>query len=108
MAVYIVSFREVSSWDSCSDFSYTYTIWHTSRQQLGRHFAEDIIKCIFLNENMYILFDTAIAIWPQVPINNTPALDEIMTRHRTGDKPSTKPIMVMLTDAYGASLGQDD
>ena len=37
---------------------------------------------------------------PQGPINNIPALVQIMAWRRPGDKPLSEPIMVQFTDAY--------
>ena len=101
-------------------------------RQNGGHFADDILKCIFLNENAWI----AIKISPKFvhegsinnipalvqimcpihniptlvqimgPVNNTPALVQIMAWRRPSDKPLSEQ---MLTDAYlchSASMSQ--
>ena len=55
---------------------------HIETKTNDRHFANDIFKCIFLNENVRISSE----IWPnfvsKVPINNIPALNEIMACRR--------------------------
>ena len=66
-----------------------------SRQD-GRHFPDDIFKCIFLNENVWILIKISLKFVPKVPINNIPALVLIMAWRRPGDKPLSKPMMVNL------------
>ena len=38
-----------------------------------RHFPDDIIKCIFLNENVYISIKISLKFVPRGPINNIPA-----------------------------------
>ena len=43
-------------------------------RQNGRHFADDIFKCIFLNENASIPIEVSLKFVPKSPINNTPAL----------------------------------
>ena len=43
-------------------------------KQNGRHFADDIFKCIFLNENVRISIKISLKFVPQGPINNIPAL----------------------------------
>ena len=43
-------------------------------KQNGRHFADDIFKCIFLNENAWMPIKISLKFVPQGPINNTPAL----------------------------------
>ena len=40
----------------------------------GRHFAEDILKCILLNENVGILMKISLNIVYRCPIDNKPAL----------------------------------
>ena len=68
-------------------------------RQNGRHFAEDIFKCIFLNENTSISIDISLKCVPEGRINNMPALVQIMAWRRLGDKPLSEPMMVSsLTD----------
>ena len=43
-------------------------------RQNGRHIADDIFKCIFLNENAFILIKIFLKFVPKGPINNIPAL----------------------------------
>ena len=56
------------------------------------HFADDSFKCIFLNENKWILIKISLKLVPKGLINNIPAL----VRHRPGDKPLSEPTMVRL------------
>ena len=42
-------------------------------RQNGRHFADDIFKCIFLNENVWIPIKISLKFVPKGPINNIPA-----------------------------------
>ena len=53
----------------------------------GRHFANDIFKCIFLNENVWIPVKISLKFVPKGPINNIPALIQIMAWHWPGNKP---------------------
>ena len=70
---------------------------NTLRQrQNGRHFADDIFKCIFLNENVYFSNKILLNFVPKGPINNIPALVQIMAWRRPGDKPLFEPTMVTL------------
>ena len=66
-------------------------------RQNGRHFADDIYKWIFLNENVWIPIKISLKFVPRGPINNIPALVQIMAWRRSGDKPLSEPIMVGLT-----------
>ena len=65
-------------------------------RQNGRHFADDIFKCIFLNENVFISIKISLKFIPKGPINNIPALIQIMVGRRPGDKPLSEPMMVKL------------
>ena len=70
---------------------------NTLRQrQNGRHFTDAIFKCIFLNENVWIPTKISLEFVPQGPINNIPALVQIMTWRRPGNKPLSGPMMVRL------------
>ena len=62
----------------------------------GRHFADDIFKCLFLNENVRILLEISLKFVPMVRINNIPALVQIMAWQRPGDKPLSGTMMVSL------------
>ena len=63
-------------------------------RQHGRHFADDIFRCIFLNENVWIPIKISLKFVPKGPVNNIPALVQIMAWRRPGDKPSSEPMMV--------------
>ena len=65
--------------------------------QNGRHLADDIFKCIFLNENVWFPNKNSLKFVPKAPISNIPALVQIMAWRRPGDKPLSEPIMVSLT-----------
>ena len=64
----------------------TYTKW--------RLFADDIIKCIFWNENVWISIKISLKFVPKGLINNIPALVQIMAWRRLGDKPLSGAMMV--------------
>ena len=51
-------------------------------RQNGRRFPDDIFKCIFLNENVWISIKISMKFVPKGPINNIPALVEIMAWRR--------------------------
>ena len=59
--------------------------------QNGRH-----LKCIFLNENIWIPIKISLKFVPKGSINNIPALVQIMAWRRPGDKPLSEPMMVNL------------
>ena len=53
-------------------------------RQNGRRFADDTFKRIFLNENVRILIKISMKFFPKGPINNNPALVQIMAWRRSG------------------------
>ena len=63
-------------------------------RQNGRHFADDIFKCILLNENVWIPNKISLKFVPKGLINNIPSLVQIMAWRRPGDKPLSEPMMV--------------
>ena len=66
----------------------------------GRHFPDDIFKCIFETEKICILIRISLKFVPKGPINNIPALVQIMAWRRSGDKPLSEPMFIQFTDAY--------
>ena len=65
-------------------------------RQNGRHFADDIFKCILVNENVRISIKTSLKIVPKGPINIIPAMFQIMAWRRPGDKPLSEAMLVSL------------
>ena len=65
-------------------------------RQHGRHFADDTFKRIFLNENLWISIKISLKFVPKSPIDNIPALFQIMAWRRPGDKPLSEAMMVSL------------
>ena len=65
-------------------------------RQNGRRFADDTFKRIFLNENVRISIKISLTFVTKGPINNNPALIQIMAWRRSGDKPLSEPMMVSL------------
>ena len=65
-------------------------------RQNGRHFADDTFNRIFVNENVRIMIKFSLKFFPKGPINNIPALVQIMAWRWPGDKPLSEPVMVSL------------
>ena len=59
----------------------------------GQHFADDIFKRIFFNENVRISIKISLTFVPKGPIYNIPALVQMMAWRRPGDKPLFEPMM---------------
>ena len=62
----------------------------------GRHFANDSFKYIFSNENVIISAKVSLKFVPKGSFNIIPALVKIMAWRRPGNKPLSKPMMVIL------------
>ena len=65
-------------------------------RQNGRHFPDDIFKCIFVNENVRISIKMSLKYVPKCPINNISSLFQIKAWRRPDDKPLSEPIMASL------------
>ena len=64
-------------------------------RQDGRYFAYDVLQCIFLNENVWISLKIPLKFVPKGPINNIPALVQMMAWRQPGDKPLSEPMLVI-------------
>ena len=62
--------------------------------------ADDIFKWILLNENDKTPIQVSLKCVPRNPINNKPALVQVMAGRRTSDKPLPEPVLTRLSDAY--------
>ena len=77
-------------WQWLTSYHYLNTL---RPKQNGSHFADDIFKCIFLNENEWISLKISLKFVLKGPINNIPALVQIMAWCRPGNKPLSEPMM---------------
>ena len=74
-----------------------YACFNTMRpRQNGCHFPDDLFKCIFLNENVWILIKISLKFVPKCPIDNISALVQIMDCRLVSAKPLSKPMIVRL------------
>ena len=69
-------------------------------RQNGRHFTDNIFKCIFLNENVWIFINISLKFVPLCQIHNIPALVQIMAWRQPGNKQLSEPMMVWFAEAY--------
>ena len=76
-------------------------------RQNGHHFPDDIFKCIFLNENVWIMIKNSLKFVPKGPISNIPALVQIMAWHRPGNKPFLTQCWLVYRRIY-ASVGLNE
>ena len=70
---------------------------NTSRlRQNGCQFADGTFKCIFLNKNVLISIEMSLNFVPKGPINNIPALVQILALCWPVDKPLSESLIVRL------------
>ena len=56
-------------------------------EQIRRHFADNIFRCIFVNEKFCILIKISLKFVSKGPIDDIPALVQIMAWYEIGNKP---------------------
>ena len=83
-------------------------VWSNSSLpgQNGCHLAEDVFRCIFVNEKFCISIKISLKFLPKGPIDNNWALVYKMARHWIGDKPLSEPMLTWFTDAYMRLQGE--
>ena len=73
---------------------------HLSLDKMAAILADDILKHIFLNENIRIPIQISLKFAPRGLIDNTSALTQVMVWRLTGDKTLPEAMMTQFTDAY--------
>ena len=68
--------------------------------QNGRHFSDNIFKCIFMREKSCMSIRILLKFVSKSPIDNISALVLVMAWRQTGDKPLPEPMLTQFTDAY--------
>ena len=82
------------------NLDYGVTSIHPSLDKMPAILADNIFKCIFLNENDRIAIRISLKFVPRSPIDNKQALVQVMAWRRTGDKPLPEPFITQFTDTY--------
>ena len=68
--------------------------------QNGCHFADNIFKCMFMNEKFYILIRISLKFVPKGADDNKSVSVQVMAWCRTGNKPLPEPMLTLFTGAY--------
>ena len=71
--------------------SFLYDINSSPPAQNGCQLADNIFKCISVNENFCILLQMSLKFVPKGSINNMSALVQVMAWRKTGDRPLPEP-----------------
>ena len=80
--------------------SYYETFNSSPPERNGRHFADDIFRCIFVNEKFCLLIQIPLKFVPKGQIDYKSVLVRVMAWRRTGDRPLPEPMLTQFTDAY--------
>ena len=90
-----------------SMISFMIFIFNTLRpRQNNSHFTDNVYKCIFFSEKVWISFKISLKFVPKFPINNIPSLVQIMAWCRPGDKPLSEPMVLSLLTNIGITRPQ--
>ena len=77
---------------NCSAF-----LTHLPLNKMAATFANDIFKCIFMDEKSIRI---SLKFVPKGPIDNKAALVQVMAWRQTCDNPLPELLLIQLTDAY--------
>ena len=80
--------------------SITGNLTHLPLYKMAAILTDNILNCIFLNENDRILIQISLKYVPKSQINSKPELVQVMAWCRTGNKPLPEPMMTQFIDAY--------
>ena len=84
----------------------TQTLSSSPLDKIDTILADDIFKCIFVNENIRISIQISLESVPNDLIDNKSALVQVTAWRWTGDKPLPEPMMTQFTYAYMRHLGE--
>ena len=73
---------------------------HIPLARMAAILADSILNGIFLNENVRIQIQISLKYVPRSPIDNKPALVQVMAWRKTGNKLFPGPMMTQFIDAY--------
>ena len=73
---------------------------HLPLDKMAAILADDISKCFFLNEYVWISMNISLKFVPKGSINNIPAMAQILASHRLRDKPLSEPMLTRFAEAY--------
>ena len=73
---------------------------HLPLPKMATILADNLFNCFFLNENDRIQIQISLKYVPWSPIDNEPALVQVMAWRWTGDKPLPEPMVIQFIDAY--------
>ena len=104
------NFYKKSDVSPSSQICYTHRVCvplnSSPHEQNDHHFADNIFWCIFVNEMFHVLIKISLKFVSRNPIDNKPALVQVMAWRRLGNKPLSGPMLTQFTDAYMQHYGR--
>ena len=82
------------------------TLIHLLLNKMDAILADDVFRCIFFNEHDRSPIQISLKFVPRSPIDNKPALVQVMVWHRIGDNSLPEPMVAQFTDVYMRYLGE--
>ena len=79
---------------------YTSAFTSSPPGKIGRHFGDDIFRCIFVNKILCIFIQISLKCLPKGLIDYMSALVLVMAWCLTGNEPLPEPMMTQFTDTY--------
>ena len=91
------TYRDLNRWDAfgrkAQDINTSEPFSTLRPTQNDHHFSDDILKHIFVNENVGIWIQITVKFFPRSFDKNNPVLGQIMALRRLADKPLSEPMM---------------
>ena len=84
-----------------------FLLTHLPLEKMAAILADDNFKCILLNENDRIPSQISLKFVSRSPIDNKPALVQVMACRRTGDKLLPELMLTQFTDTHMQHYGGD-
>ena len=88
--------RESTGHENYTPANVNWSLTHWGSDKMDAISQDDMFKCIHKKKNVWIPIEISLKFVPKGPINNIPALVQIMAWRRSGDKPLSEPMMVRL------------
>ena len=76
------------------------SLTHLPLDKMAANLADDVFECVFLYKMTKIPIQISVKFVPRSPIDNKPALVQVMAWRLINDKPLSEPMMTQFNEAY--------
>ena len=95
------SYTKPLTWTLIYSISYTQCMpYFANSSSIEQNFADNIFKCIFMNETFCVFIQISLKFVPKGPIDNISVLVQEMAWHWKGNKSLSEPMLTQFTDVY--------